>query len=174
MVPGGHVARRWWTMTVSGRCRPASGPVEADEDHGGAGDLQLRHAIGQVLQRGGDRALDFVRAVLHDRYRRLGSGTGGEQIAADDGGVADPHVDREGRALGGQRVPIQLRLALGGGAGHDRELAHMLAQRHGQANPRSAGMRRRHAGDHLDVDVRGLQCGHFLGRAAEDEAGRRP
>ncbi len=156
-------------MTVSGRCNPASCQSSPTKITAGPAIACSRHAVAQIVQGGGDGPLRFVRAVLDDHDRRFRIGASGQQVAADDRGIADTHVDREGRALGRQRGPIQLRLAVGGGAGYDRELAHVLAQRYGQANARGARMGGRHARDHLDVDVRGLQGRHFLGCAAEDQ-----
>ena len=91
------------------------------------------------------------------------------RLRAHERRVADAHVDGERRAGRGQRRPVEVGRAVGGGAGHDRELPHVLAQRHGQADAGRAGMRRRHAGHHLDGDAGRLQRRHLLGGAAEDE-----
>ena len=156
-------------MTVSGRCSPAScqssptkitaGPAMACCATQSVRSCRVVATARSVL----------VRSVLDDHDRRFRICAGRQQVAADDRRIADAHVDRERATLGRQRCPIELRLAVGGGAGHDRELAHLLAQRHRQADARRARMRGRHARDHLDVDVRGLQRRHFLGRAAEDQ-----
>ena len=108
------------------------------------------------------------RAVLDDHDGRVGIGAGGQQVAAQQRRVADAHVDRERGALGGERLPVEIGLALGGGAGDDRELAHALAQRHGQADARGAGMRGRDARHHLDVDA-----GRLAARPSPRRRGRR-